>query len=385
MNENDYIFYNQGTGLGLTELINNNITDEYNLNNWNILNKYLNLAIPSVIQFITGVTVLITGTGIIPDIPLLPKIVDGVPVTAIGFPHSPGLGGIGDLLGDVFGDDGSSKDPTPNKMDKTNPDDYGLQVDGNGAEFSYIHVLNNATIDKTLYADKTVCMFLDTSNLSCFNMHTSNLACMNATCSNLTALNIVSSNLVTSNLQANNGCINTLYAGNEICGNLQVLNVLGNNIITDDLNAINAQIDNLSINSINQISYLGNQLFNTIKKSSYTSEIDVTIKWQNLPLTRGTEITMNVYHSVSTERLSGNKKETIQIDPFNELIQFIAHAECTGSPECFISLSIEYAFLDDYSIVIRSISSLDATAIESRSMYVDILLIPSDYGRITLT
>jgi hypothetical protein len=166
---------------------------------------------------------------------------------------------------------------------------------------------------------------------------------------------------------------------------LQVLNVLGNNIITDDLNAINAQIDNLSINSINQISYLGNQLFNTIKKSSYTSEIDVTIKWQNLPLTRGTEITMNVYHSVSTERLSGNKKETIQIDPFNELIQFIAHAECTGSPECFISLSIEYAFIDDYSIVIKSISSLDATAIESRSMYVDILLIPSDYGRITLT
>jgi hypothetical protein len=94
---------------------------------------------------------------------------------------------------------------------------------------------------------------------------------------------------------------------------------------------------------------------------------------------------MNVYHGVSTERLSGNKKETIQIDPYNEVILFISHSECTGNPECYISLSIEYSFIDDYSMTLKTISSLSAASIESRSLFIELILIPEGYGKLTLT
>jgi len=400
MNEYEY-FYNQGTGLGIDQNITNltsNIVDEYYLKNWKILNAMMNFSVFNLINFVSPVLIS--------------------PGTVTGFPVPKGdLGGLSSGLGDLFDIPGGGGDKETTKI--VHDKDDSLEVEGTSV-FEWIHVLNDAVIDKNLYTSNADCLNLYSSNMYGYNAHIqtikatdistvniyssnafiNNLEVANEICGNLEVINIISDSIISdtvttsnlssisinsSNIISINAFINNLDVGNELCANLQSINIISDNIITQDLNSLNAQIDTLSFNNINQINYLNNQLFNTIKKSSYTNEISATIRWEHLPLTRGTEITMNVYHGVSTERLSGNKKETIQIDPYNEVILFISHSECTGNPECYISLSIEYSFIDDYSMTLKTISSLSAASIESRSLFIELILIPEGYGKLTLT
>jgi hypothetical protein len=296
-------------------------------------------------------------------------------------PKDDGLGSLAGDLGDLFDIPGGGGSEKETKIVHDSND--SLEVSGLSV-FEYIRVLNDAIIDKNLYSSNADFLNTYSSNIFGYNAHIQSITATDILTSNLTALNISSSNLMTSNLQAINGCINTLYVANEICGNLEVINVLGNNVICEDFNSINAQIDNLSFNSISQLNYLGNQLFNTIKKSSLDEILNVSISWQNVAAYRGNIITINLYHDVSTESASGSRRESISIDPYLLEMIYDAHSECRGDPTCFLSLSLTYDFIDDYSIKINSICSLLTTDIEKHNLFLEILMIPSGYGQINL-